>query len=59
MFCGFRVLNILQLGTPKAHKHKHFMGGPYNKDPTIWGAIFGSPIFRNPRFEAVAQRPSP
>ena len=22
--------------------------GPYNKDPTIWGAILGSPIFGNP-----------
>ena len=23
-------------------------GGPYNKDPTIWGSILGSPIFGNP-----------
>ena len=22
-------------------------GGPYNKDPTIWGAILGPPIFGN------------
>ena len=22
--------------------------GPYNKDPTIWGTILGSPIFGNP-----------
>ena len=22
--------------------------GPYNKDPTIWGAMLGSPIFGNP-----------
>ena len=21
--------------------------GPYNKDPTIWGTIYGSPIFGN------------
>ena len=24
-----------------------FFWGPYNKDPTIWGAILGSPIFGN------------
>ena len=24
-----------------------FCWGPYNKDPTIWGTIFGSPIFGN------------
>ena len=23
--------------------------GPYNKDPTIWGTILGSPIFGNPQ----------
>ena len=23
-------------------------GGPYNKDPTIWGTILGSPILGNP-----------
>ena len=23
--------------------------GPYNKDPTIWGSILGSPIFGNSR----------
>ena len=22
-------------------------GGPYNKDPSIWGTILGSPIFGN------------
>ena len=22
-------------------------GGPYNKDPTIWGPTFASPIFGN------------
>ena len=27
--------------------------GPYNKDPTIWGTIFGSPIFGSSHFEAV------
>ena len=24
-----------------------YLGGPYNKDPTIWGTILGSPIFGN------------
>ena len=24
-----------------------YFGGPYNKDPTIWGTILGSPIFGN------------
>ena len=24
-----------------------FGGDPYNKDPTVWGTIFGSPIFGN------------
>ena len=24
--------------------------GPYNKDPTIWGAILGSPIFGTPPY---------
>ena len=26
-----------------------FFWGPYNKDPTIWGTILGSPIFGNSR----------
>ena len=26
-------------------------GGPYNKDPTIWGTILGSPIFGNPHWQ--------
>ena len=29
-------------------------GGPYNKDPTIWGTILGSPIFGNPQLRARA-----
>ena len=26
--------------------------GPYNKDPTIWGTILGSPIFGNPHMKS-------
>ena len=29
-----------------------YLGGPYNKDPTIEGTIFGSPIFGNSHIEA-------
>ena len=28
--------------------------GPYNKDPTIWGTILGSPYFQNPPFVQAA-----
>ena len=27
--------------------------GPYNKDPTIWGTILGSPIFGNPPYHPL------
>ena len=27
--------------------------GPYNEDPTIWGTIFGSPIFGNSHMALV------
>ena len=27
--------------------------GPYNKDPTIWGTILGSPVFGNSHIGAV------
>ena len=27
--------------------------GPYNKDPTIWGTILGSPIFGNSNTETL------
>ena len=35
-----------------------FLGGPYNKDPTIWGTMLGSPIFGNPHlcWECVARK---
>ena len=23
-----------------------YLGGPYKKDPTIWGTVLGSPYFR-------------
>ena len=26
----------------------YLISGPYNKDPTIWGTILGSPSFGNP-----------
>ena len=28
-------------------------GGPYNKDPTIWVTILGSPIFRKPSYKGI------
>ena len=28
---------------------------PYNKDPTIWGTLLGSPIFGNSRMECLDQ----
>ena len=28
--------------------------GPYNKDPTIWGTILGSPIFGNPQIKLAS-----
>ena len=27
--------------------------GPYNQDPTIWGTIFGSPIFGNSQLSII------
>ena len=30
--------------------------GPYNKDPTIWGTILGSPIFGNHHISPIGQR---
>ena len=30
-------------------------GGPYNKDPTIWGTVLGSPIFGNSHMLARTQ----
>ena len=30
--------------------------GPYNKDPTIWGTILGSPIFGNPPYRVCRSR---
>ena len=30
--------------------------GPYSKDPTIWGSIFGSPIFGNSRMIITRSR---
>ena len=30
-------------------------GGPYNKDPTMWGTILGSPIFGNPHIMKIIQ----
>ena len=29
------------------------LGGSYNKDPTVQGTIFGSPIFGNPQIGGV------
>ena len=39
-FCYFKSGSFRKLGVP-------YFGGPYNKDPTIKGAILGSPIVGN------------
>ena len=31
-----------------SHNKGTLFWGPYNKDPTIWGTILGSPLFGNP-----------
>ena len=35
------------------------LGGPYNKEPTIWGAILGSPIFGNSQILGKEWEPKP
>ena len=40
------VLCRFMRGFPKTRGT--LFGGPYNKDPTIWVTILGSPIFGNP-----------
>ena len=36
-----------------------YFGGPYNKDPTIWGTILRSPIFGNPHIVQLDPHPEP
>ena len=36
-----------------------YFGGPYNKDPTIWGTILGSPIFGNSHIEGCGDPLTP
>ena len=42
---GARVSTVRIWEFPKIRGTR--FGGPYNKDPTIEGTIFGSPIFGN------------
>ena len=44
-----KVFGVLRFGSIREFPNIRgtFFGGPYNKDPTNWATILGSPIFEN------------